>query len=60
MYMSVLIMTKEVDEVNVYAIKICEKCGRYMRKYDKCDCEIIGWTLTSNPIRNNSRYQAKR
>jgi hypothetical protein len=58
--MSVLIMTKEVDEVNEYAIKICEKCGRSMRKYDKCDCEIIGWTPASNPIRNNSRIQVKR
>jgi hypothetical protein len=45
-YMSVLVMTK-VDEGDLYAIKICEKCGRSIRKYDKCDCEIIDWAAST-------------
>jgi hypothetical protein len=52
--MSVLMMIK-VDEESLYGIKICEKCGRSIRKYDKCDCEMIDWADNSNLVRNKLR-----
>ena len=58
MYMSILILTN-VDEGNLFAIKICEKCGRSIRKYDKCDCEFVDLaTPRSSPPRNYSRNSA--
>lgn len=58
-YMSVLVMTK-VDEGDLYAIKICEKCGRSIRKYDKCDCEIIDWAASNSYlVRSNLRIPVK-
>ena len=57
--MSILVMTK-VDEGDLYAIKICEKCGRSIRKYDICDCEIIDWaalTLISVTKQLKKTYQ---
>lgn len=57
--MSILVMTK-VDEGDLYAIKICEKCGRSIRKYDMCDCEIIDWAASnSDLVRNNLRKPTK-
>ena len=57
--MSILVMTK-VDEGDLYAIKICEKCGRSIRKYDICDCEIIDWAASnSDLVRNNVRKPIK-
>jgi hypothetical protein len=57
--MSILVMTK-VDEGDLYAIKICGKCGRSIRKYDICDCEIIDWAApNSDLVRNNLRKPIK-
>jgi hypothetical protein len=52
--MSVL-MRRRVDEESLYGIKICEKCGRSIRKYDKCDCEMIDWAANSDLVRNKLR-----